>query len=184
MSSQVKVTLRVTVSQPVGLGVEPHLGLMTRYLLLFDSYGLVFWGALSLTRGRVCLLYMLLALVSAVFLGSESLVTREKNLLSQIWDFPFRFLLRLAGGGIRPRLHTGVWPMKCPQPWNRLLAHWVGDTLSKGNFSSVIHVVVPGIYFLTFVAAGRRVLATRCLSNAHIFFCCHSVLESVGLIVA
>jgi hypothetical protein len=30
-----------SVSQSVSLGVEPHLGLMTRYLLLFDSYGLV-----------------------------------------------------------------------------------------------------------------------------------------------
>jgi hypothetical protein len=26
----------------VGLGVERNLGLMTRYLLLFDKYGLVF----------------------------------------------------------------------------------------------------------------------------------------------
>jgi hypothetical protein len=42
---KVKVTLRLTVSQSVNLGVEPHLGLMTRYLLLFDSYGLVFCGA-------------------------------------------------------------------------------------------------------------------------------------------
>jgi hypothetical protein len=39
-----KVTLRLTVSQSVSLGVEPNLGLMTRYLLLFDSYGLVFVG--------------------------------------------------------------------------------------------------------------------------------------------
>jgi hypothetical protein len=31
-----------TDGQSVSLGVEPHLGLMTRYLLLFDSYGLVF----------------------------------------------------------------------------------------------------------------------------------------------
>jgi hypothetical protein len=50
-SAQVKVevTLRLTVSQLVSLGVEPYLGLMTRYLVLFDSYGLVFflWGALS-----------------------------------------------------------------------------------------------------------------------------------------
>jgi hypothetical protein len=57
VASQVKVTLRLTVSQSVTLGVEPHLGLMTRYLLLFDSYGLVFFcGAPPLTKGRVCLL--------------------------------------------------------------------------------------------------------------------------------
>jgi hypothetical protein len=39
-----EVTLRLTVSQSVSLGVEPHLGLMTRYLLLYESYGLVFVG--------------------------------------------------------------------------------------------------------------------------------------------
>jgi hypothetical protein len=55
-----------------------------------------FCGAPSLTRGRVCVLCMLLALASAVFLGSESLGTRDHILLSQIWDFPFRRLLRLA----------------------------------------------------------------------------------------
>jgi hypothetical protein len=55
---------------------------MTRYVLLFGIYGLVFVGR-PLTRGRVCLLYMLLALDSAVYLGFES----------QIWDFPFRLLL-------------------------------------------------------------------------------------------
>jgi hypothetical protein len=51
-----------------------------------------FCGAPSLTRGRVCLLYMLLDPSSAVFLG-----TRDHILLSQIWDFPFCRLLRLAG---------------------------------------------------------------------------------------
>jgi hypothetical protein len=48
-----------------------------------------FWGALSLTRGRICLLYMLLALASIVFLESESLGTRDHILLSQICDFLF-----------------------------------------------------------------------------------------------
>jgi hypothetical protein len=44
--AKVKVTLRLTVSQSVSLGVEPHQGRMTKYLLLFDSYGLVFVGRL------------------------------------------------------------------------------------------------------------------------------------------
>jgi hypothetical protein len=56
-----------------------------------------FCGAPSLTRGRVCRLYMLLALASTVFLGSESLESRDSILLSQIWDFPFCLLLRFAG---------------------------------------------------------------------------------------
>jgi hypothetical protein len=41
---KLKVTLRLTVSQSVSFGGEPHLGLMTGYLLFFDSYGLVFVG--------------------------------------------------------------------------------------------------------------------------------------------
>jgi hypothetical protein len=43
--------------------------------------GSCFCGAPSLTRGRVCLLYMLLALVSSVFLGPESLGSRDYILL-------------------------------------------------------------------------------------------------------
>jgi hypothetical protein len=54
-------------------------------------------GALSLTRGRICSLQLLLALLSAVILGSGSRGTRVHILLSQIRDFPFRRLLRLAG---------------------------------------------------------------------------------------
>jgi hypothetical protein len=93
-----KVTLRLTVSQSVSLGIEPHLGLMTRYLAItIWQLWSCFCGAPSLTRGRVCLLYMLLGLPNAVFLGSESFGTRDHILLSQIWDFTFRRLLRLAG---------------------------------------------------------------------------------------
>jgi hypothetical protein len=95
---KVKFTLRLTVSQSVSLGVEPYLGLMARYLAItIWQLRSCFCGAPSLSRGRVCLLYMLLGLPNAVFLGSESLGTRDHILRSQIWDFPFRRLLRLAG---------------------------------------------------------------------------------------
>jgi hypothetical protein len=43
-SVQVKVTLRLTVSQSVSLGIEPHLGPTTRYLFLSYSYVLVSVG--------------------------------------------------------------------------------------------------------------------------------------------
>jgi hypothetical protein len=51
---------------------------------------------------------MLLALASEVFLGSESLWTREHILLSQILGFLFVAFYDSQGhgGGIRPRLHT------------------------------------------------------------------------------
>ena len=41
---EVEVTLRMTVSQSFNLEVEHHLGLMTRYLLRFDGFGLVIVG--------------------------------------------------------------------------------------------------------------------------------------------
>jgi hypothetical protein len=41
-----KVTLRPTVREPVCLGVKPHLGHKTRFLLL-SVVGLFMWGALS-----------------------------------------------------------------------------------------------------------------------------------------
>jgi hypothetical protein len=56
-----------------------------------------FCAAPSLTRGQLRLFYMLLTLASVVFLVSESLGTRDHILPSQISDFPFRRLLRLAG---------------------------------------------------------------------------------------
>jgi hypothetical protein len=59
--------------------------------------GVCWCGALSLTRGRVCHLQLLLALASSVILGSESHGTRDYILLSQIRDSPLHRLLRLAG---------------------------------------------------------------------------------------
>jgi hypothetical protein len=53
---EVKITLRPTVSQSVNLGVEPHSGLMTRYLLLFDTV-LLLWVGLSDERTGLSFLY-------------------------------------------------------------------------------------------------------------------------------
>jgi hypothetical protein len=84
-----------------------------------DSYSLtvsvLFFGSPSLTRGRACLLYMLLGLASVVFLGSESLWTRHHILLSQIWEFSFRRLLRLAGS----RLRYYKYNYSCINAWDQ-----------------------------------------------------------------
>jgi hypothetical protein len=72
---------RRSVGQSV-LVQSTHLGLTTRFLLPYgirntsDSCGSVDMGR-SLTRGRFCRLQLLLALASAVILGSESLGTRD-----------------------------------------------------------------------------------------------------------
>jgi hypothetical protein len=94
---KVKVKLRPTVCRPVCLWIKHPSGATTKFLLLLDSCGFCWCGALSPTRGRVCCLQLLLALASAVILGSESRGTRNHILLPQIRDFHFRRLLRLAG---------------------------------------------------------------------------------------
>jgi hypothetical protein len=71
------------------------LHLMTQYLLLFWQLRSFFGrGALSDERTGLSFVY---ALASAAFLGSKSLGTLNHILLSQVWDFPFRRLVRLAG---------------------------------------------------------------------------------------
>jgi hypothetical protein len=61
----------------------PIWGLRPYLYYCMTVAGLLMWGALS-DESRVCLLYMLLALSSVVFLGSEPLGTRDHILLSQI----------------------------------------------------------------------------------------------------
>jgi hypothetical protein len=98
MTVKVKVTLRLAVSQSVSQSwCRSTSGAHGQIFITVWQVPSCVCGAPSLTRRRVWLLYMLLVLASAVFLGSESLGTRDRILLPKIWDFPFRRLLRLAG---------------------------------------------------------------------------------------
>jgi hypothetical protein len=83
------VNQQVLVSSPIW-GSWPDIYYPSTVTVLF------FWGALSDERTGLSF-YTLLALTSVVFLRSESLGTSDYILLSQILDFPFRHLLRLAG---------------------------------------------------------------------------------------
>jgi hypothetical protein len=71
-------------------------GAHDQVFLLFDSYGLVFVGRFLWREDKPAFVYAA-GLASTVFLGSESLGTRDHILLSQIWDLHFHRLLRLAG---------------------------------------------------------------------------------------
>jgi hypothetical protein len=90
LNSLTSLSYITTDSQSVGLSCL--WGLTTRFLLLSGSFGFLMWDTLSDER-TVCRLQLLLALASAVILGSESRGTRDHILISQIGDFPFRRLL-------------------------------------------------------------------------------------------
>jgi hypothetical protein len=104
-----QVPLRLTVSQSVSLGVEPHLGLMTRYLLLFDSYSLVFVGRPLWREDGSVFCICCWALPAQSFSGPSPL-----RFVTIFYCLTFKTSLFVAsydsqghGGGIRPRLHTG-----------------------------------------------------------------------------
>jgi hypothetical protein len=70
--------LRPTVCRPACLRIKHHLRLLR--VCWFEVH--------SLTRGQVCRLQLLLAVASAVILGSESLGNRDTILLSQNRESP------------------------------------------------------------------------------------------------
>jgi hypothetical protein len=80
----------------LSLGVRPHLGIMTRYLLLSDSYGIVVVGRpLWREDGSVfCICCWTSPAQSFSGLSPLDLATIFYSLF---WDFRFRRLLRLAG---------------------------------------------------------------------------------------
>jgi hypothetical protein len=96
-SLSLSLMLRPTVSGPVCLGIKHPFGAYDQILIIVWQVRVCWCGAPSLTWGRVCRLQLLLALASAVIFWSESRGTHDHILLSQIRDFPFRRLIRLAG---------------------------------------------------------------------------------------
>jgi hypothetical protein len=87
------LTLRPTVRRPVCLGIKHSSGAYDQTFITVRQLRVCWCGAFSLTRRRVCRLHLLLALASAVILGSVFRGTRDHILLYQIRDFPFCRLL-------------------------------------------------------------------------------------------
>jgi hypothetical protein len=98
-----------TDGQSVSLGVEPHLRLMTKYLLLFVSYGLVFVGRPLWREDGSGFCIRCWSSPAQFFSGPSPLV-----LATTFYSLRFETSLSVSsydsqghGEGIRPRLHTG-----------------------------------------------------------------------------
>jgi hypothetical protein len=97
----VEVKLRSTVSRPVRLGVRHPSRTSDQFFFLLEIFfrelRVRYFVAHSLTRGRVCNLLLLLVL-AAVPLGSESRGTQDHILLSELLRLP-------QPGGPGPRIY-------------------------------------------------------------------------------
>jgi hypothetical protein len=89
--------LRPMVSRPVCHGIKHPPGAYEKTFITVRQLRICWCGVLSLTRGGVCPLQLLLVFASAAIVESESRGNRDHILLSQIRLLPCRRLLRLRG---------------------------------------------------------------------------------------
>jgi hypothetical protein len=162
--------LQPTVSQPV------CLGLTTRFLLLLDSSGFVDVGGLSLMRGQVCHLQLLLALTRTVILGSKTCGTRDLILLSDL-----RLPLPLP-----PMTHRAMVEVLKPastqdcqsQTKSQSYVTTVGHSASLSWNKALILVLRPGLYYCM-TAAGLLMWDALCDNRIGLSFARATVSSNV-----
>jgi hypothetical protein len=150
---RVRVTLRLTVSQSVCLGVEPHLGHMTRNLfidLIGESYSLVYGGALSDERSGLSFVSQSSVLGLCLYICTvylQNLLNRVKwSALCTIFTKPLSHRYFSISISNYIKLRTANPSYTCIQyctknifsdPFQPSLRHWVSYFAHKARLSTI-----------------------------------------------